>query len=897
MKNQFLKTLCILSSFVLLLLGAQQAQATHLMGEDLTYRCIGPNQYEVAFTVYRDCNGINTPSSYTVNYGSASCNMSGTVTLQQNSVVDITPVCPGIVGTACNGGTGIYGIEKHTYTGVVTLPASCPDWEFTWTSCCRNNAITTLTNPGGNSMSVSTTLDNTIQTCNNSPYFLNDPTPFVCVGQNVNYNHGAFDSDGDSLHYSLTDCYDNSTTIVSYASGFSATNPLTTTNGFNLNPRTGAINFTAPITQVGVVCVLVEEFRNGVKIGEVVRDIQFTVVNCTNNAPTLSGIDNSNNFSTTVQAGNQICFDVHSNDVDANQTTSLQSNYGITGATFTSAGSPHAIGTFCWTPTATDAGIHTFTITVYDDYCPLVGSNTYTYTIEVTAPVTINCDSLLLALNSSNDLLCQTNDGSAVLVATGGLAPYDYQVINWTTGEFFTNQTGIFTNLTAGSYGTWVTDVNGCTPSCTGSTFTIAGNVNPLFATVNAQSPRCPSNAPYGGTGTSNNDGSIDVLATGGTAPYLYSIDGGITFQSTGTYANVAGGTYQVLVMDANGCSYIETVQIVEPTPIRIDVLSLTNATCGQANGSITLLASGGNGINFYYLNGQSQGTNPTFTGLAAGTYTFSVCDANYCIYDTTITIGGGPAFQVATATTNPSCNADCDGTAAVTVVGATNYTVQWSNGANGNTIDNLCAGTYIVDVTDLNGCVVSETVIITEPAPIDVVLASSSDETCRGNDGSANLSVTGGTAPYTIQLANFTTANSLNNSTGNFAALNAGLHIVHAVDANGCTQSCATQFTLEGCVRNVTGVKPAATPLAAFLQINPNPAATIAQARFDALSTTANITIVNAKGQRLYERTDLTGKGSLEMDISTWANATYFVILKNKKGEVVSTQRMIVRR
>ncbi|MCP4440383.1 MAG: T9SS type A sorting domain-containing protein [Aureispira sp.] len=874
---------------------SHQAQATHALGGDLVYQCVGPSQYKVTLSLYRDCNGINYPGSRTITWTGACGTGTVVATVVPGSRVDITPLCPG-QASACNGGSGAMGVEQQLYQAYITLPAGCSDVTFSWSLCCRNNAITTIA--GSPLMYTETTVDTDVSPCNNSPVFLNPPSAYTCVNDPVHYNHGTIDPDGDSLAYFLVDCQSGSNAPLPYNAGYSGSQPLGPNVPVNIDVNTGAITFTPTSLEVAVMCVMVREYRNGQLVGSTVRDIQFRILPCNNAAPTLSGINGTNNYQAVVQAGNQLCFNIIGNDADSNN-VQVTWDQSLAGATLTPTGYHQvpASHMFCWTPTASNVGTHTFTVTIQDDACPLVGSNTYTYTIVVLPPNPVNCDSLHLAINSTNDVLCNNNDGSAVMVATGGTAPYTYQAVNWTTGEFFTNQTGIFTNLTPGSYGAWVTDMNGCTPSCTGSTFDIGGNVNPLVATVNAQNPRCPSNAAYGGSGTTNNDGSIDIVATGGTAPYLYSIDGGMTLQTTASYANIAAGTYQVLVIDANGCSHIESVQIVEPTPIQIDVISLTNATCGQANGSITLLASGGNGINFYYLNGQSQGTNSTFTGLAAGTYTFSVCDANYCIYDTTITIGGGPAFQVATTSTNPSCNSDCDGTATVAVAGTSNYSVIWSNGATGDIVDGLCAGTYTVSVTDANGCTVIDTVVITEPAPIDVTLASSSNETSAGNDGNAVIAALGGTAPYTFQLANFTTSNAQNSSTGNFTGLNAGLHVVHVVDANGCTQSCATQFTLEGCGM-VSPAIPTPMPVrATYLRINPNPAATIAQARFDAGSITANITIVNAKGQHLYEKDQLEGKGSLEMDISSWATGTYFVILKDKEGKVVKTERMIVRR
>ncbi|WP_264788507.1 T9SS type A sorting domain-containing protein [Aureispira anguillae] len=1094
------------------------------MGLDLTYKCIGNNQYEINLTFYRDCNGISAPSSPRVSWAAA-CG-SGTLTLQKVSMQEITPSCQGIVGTACNGGNGIYGIEEHKYQTILTLPTGCTNITLSHSTCCRNNAITTLNSPGNERIYVEAQISDATL-CNNSPVFTNNPVPFGCIGQPVFYNHGASDADGDNLVYSLVSCLDGANTPVNYGAGFSAATPLATTNGVTIDPATGAISFTPSMAQVGVICVAVQEYRNGVMIGEIVRDIQFTAIPCSNNVPTLSGIDNTTDYSTTATVGTQLCFNMNSNDVDANQSTSLTWNNAIAGATFSSAGAPHAVGTFCWTPTAADVGTHSFTVTVLDDYCPIVGQNTYTFTIDVQPVV---CDSIDVTVVSTTDLTCSNNDGVAVLSASNGVAPYTYQLVNWTTGDFFSNTTGTFTTLTAGTYNVWVADANGCTPACSGHTFVIGGNVTPLTITSTTTDVSCSSNS-LNTVDSTNSDGSLTITATGGTPPYLYSIDGS-NFQSSNTFTNLAAGVYTSIVIDANGCSQMVVDTVGEPDPISIGVASVTAATCGQANGSITLTATGGTPGFLYYINGQSQ-SSPTFTGLAAGTYTFSVCDINYCVYDTTIVIPGTPALVAAGSATNVSCHGSCDGTATATVVsggsgtasivwdngmtGATignlcagtytaivtnadgcadtvtvvvteptaiaasststdvscssnstntvdptnsdgsitvtatggttpytysidgvnfqstgsftnlgsgvysvtvtdangctqtvvdtvnepdlisigvasitaatcgladgsitltatggtpgflyyingqsqssptftglaagtytfsvcdinycvydttivipgtvgfvasatstsplcsgdcngtasvttsdnsnTYTIAWDNGMTGATIGNLCAGTYTAIVTNADGCADTVSVTVTEPAPISVNLASSTDETCNGNDGTATLAVTGGTAPYVIDLANFSTATTYSNGTGVFTGLNAGQHIVNVTDANGCGVNCATNFVLNGCGMNpLAPTSPLA--LAPMLSVYPNPASSLVQVRYQTSEKAVSLSILDNNGKPVYNRGNLNAEGSLEVMVNGWSSSTYFVVLKGANGELIKTQKLII--
>jgi len=119
-----------------------EAKATHAMGADLTYECVGPNEYRIQLQFFRDCNGIVPEVDYTVTATSNSCNSEIIVWLNQQGAPEIiTPLCPG-EQDACLGPFGAYGVQQYTYSGLVTLPqcAGGNDWELSWELCCRNNA-------------------------------------------------------------------------------------------------------------------------------------------------------------------------------------------------------------------------------------------------------------------------------------------------------------------------------------------------------------------------------------------------------------------------------------------------------------------------------------------------------------------------------------------------------------------------------------------------------------------------------------------------------------------------------------------------------------------------------------------------------------------------------------
>jgi len=230
-------------------------------------------------------------------------------------------------------------------------------------------------------------LNNTLPNCDNSPTFENDPVPFTCVLQPTVYNHGVVDADGDSLWFSLVECLDGAASPVTYISPLSAEQPLSTTEGVVIDPVTGTIFFTPDMEQIGVLCVRVEEFRNGVKIGEVTRDIQFSVVDqCLNDFPVASGMNGSSDYDTAVCPGNQVQFDIYTIDSNPFNSITMSWNQGIPGGTFTVTPGQHPYASFSWLPAATDLGIHFFTVTVKDDACPVIGTNVFAFVVEVRNP-------------------------------------------------------------------------------------------------------------------------------------------------------------------------------------------------------------------------------------------------------------------------------------------------------------------------------------------------------------------------------------------------------------------------------------------------------------------------------------------------------------------------------
>ena len=307
-KNRWFKQASQLLLVMLLTFNSYRAHATHAAGADFTYKCLGGLQYELTITFYRDCGGVAEPATIDVNYKSASGGYNLTATASKIAVTgqEITQPCISAV-TSCGGGATV-GIREFIYRTTVTLPAAKTDWVFSYSVCCRNCAITTINSPCASSSNlyVEATLNNVITPCNNSPIFSNIPIAFTCIGQNFNYNHGVLDPDGDSLVYSLITPRTAAATNVSYIAPHNTANPIITSSGFNVDPVTGDMDFTPTQTEIGILTVLVKEYRNGTLIGSVIRDLQVYTQVCPNNLPTASGIDGTNNFSINACPNQQI---------------------------------------------------------------------------------------------------------------------------------------------------------------------------------------------------------------------------------------------------------------------------------------------------------------------------------------------------------------------------------------------------------------------------------------------------------------------------------------------------------------------------------------------------------------------------------------------------------------
>lgn len=363
---------------------------------------------------------------------------------------------------------------------------------------------------------------------------------------------------------------------------------------------------------------------------------------------------------------------------------------------------------------------------------------------------------------SHTNTTCGASTGTITVTGSGTPGPYTYNI----NGGAF-QASGNFTGLAAGVYTIIVKDAGGC-PNDT------------LITVLNSNGPVInftQTNADCG-----NNNGTVTATVTGGTAPYQYSINGGVTYQSSNFFTGLVGGQYTLMVKDAAGCTNAAIITITSsPAPLLTAIPA--SATCGGNNGTITAFGSGGTAPLQYSINGNTFQVSSTFINLTPGSYNVTVKDANGCTQTVTVVIANSPAPTITAVATAALCN-NVNGTITATGVGGIApllYSIDGVTFLTNNIFTGLAPGTYTITVKDNTGCTNTTTVTVGSVGGPNAS-ATSTVSACNTNTGSVTITAGGGVAPYQYSI-NGTTFQVSNV----FTALGAGNYIAYVRDANGC--------------------------------------------------------------------------------------------------------------
>jgi uncharacterized protein (DUF2141 family) len=476
-----------------------------------------------------------------------------------------------------------------------------------------------------------------------------------------------------------------------------------------------------------------------------------------------------------------------------------------------------------WTDGNTDvhrtgliAGTYGFTVTDSNG-CTITKSN-----IIVTQPTE------LIATATPSDVTCNGgNDGSIIVDITSGTPNYQ---IDWTgnlesggTVNGSVNQpqnTYTISALEAGTYTIDITDASGNTTQ----KIVVVAQPDPVVLTlVSSTDISC----------SGGNDGVITISVTGGSDPANtdnYSIiwngpNGYIQAGLVSAFKSITNldtpGTYSALVFDTNGCGVVADFAITAPAYWDVQYTVTNVSTTGNNDGQIDIHTIAGN-TSPYTVTWDDDNTNHDLlrTGLIAGTYEFTVVDANGC--DTTITnihvTEPGP-LNVTVTENDVTCFGDSNGSIRVEITsGNPDYIIKWTgNLVSGGTvtgtsdpaptnllIDNLEAGSYAIEVTDDVGNVYNETVVVSQPDEIVITAGTITDITCNGgNDGEITVSVTGGSGPdpedYNITWVGpngFFRSGDVSAEKSQTNLDVAGNYVITVTDNNGCSKSLDVAIT-----------------------------------------------------------------------------------------------------
>ncbi|HLP54283.1 MAG TPA: PKD domain-containing protein [Fluviicola sp.] len=356
-------------------------------------------------------------------------------------------------------------------------------------------------------------------------------------------------------------------------------------------------------------------------------------------------------------------------------------------------------------------------------------------------------------------------------------APVNY---TWTPTTDLTNSTTLSPTSCPSATTTYTltaTDTDGCTTVTDDVTITVGSCCALTIDNLTPVNPSCGAS-----------DGTITVTVSGQTTNLQFSIDGGVTFQSSNVFSNLPAGNYTIQAIDDNNCLETETITLTNSNAPVINSITPTDASCGASDGTIAINASGGSGALEYSIdNGATFVSGSTFNSLGAGNYDIVVQDASGCQATATATIANANAPVINSITpTDASCGAS-DGTIAINASGgsgALEYSID--NGVtfvSGSTFNNLAAGNYDIVVQDASGCqATGTTTIATLNGPV-INSITPTDANCGASDGTIAINASGGSGALEYSIDNgvtFVSGSTFNN-------LAAGNYDIVVQDAGGC--------------------------------------------------------------------------------------------------------------
>jgi len=852
--------------------------ASHLLGGEITWECLtsGPNQGEYVFTMklYRDCDGITlSQAAQTLEMWGAGAPFT-TITLDFDTAVDISPLCDvtnsGYAALDCiNNPVG--ALEEYIYISqpiaIVGLPPLA-GWHFTWDSCCRPNSVVNLTNPSSAGYTLRASMFpyfvNGIQVpvgpCfDSSPIFNESPNTIICTGYPFAYSHNASDPELDSITYQWAEPLDDFfgaynppvlpaplPFVAPYT--FNSPIPSITAGGVQLDPITGEISYHSNTAGTFATTISVKAYKCGQLVSEIFRDIPAVLINCgalasggQNNPPVVAapvgnqtwnqtiGASGLPSYSTTINAGQVVTFDINATDPDLyvggipQDLTMTISGGQVTPcnnppcATFSDGNGNSIItapslvsGTFSWQTdcaqimSAAGCGnttnIFTFLVKVVDDFCPANAIRIATLTITV-LPATTQPAPLFQCVteNSTGDVSVTWNHHPVANSSTF----YNIYGSDNISGPFnllsIVNYPADVTSLSAANIPLGTQFYYMTLESLCAGTSASSDTIMPIQLEISSTNVNC----------WDDSDGRIAInMLSNVITPFTYILDGipnPLPFPADSIFSGLSIGTYSLTITDSASCYINEQITITAPNSPLQSLTAGDIGLCPSDSTSISVAyAVGGTGP-YNYLWYSSVGGAPssiisytdTAFGLSSGIYFIEITDANGCDTVSSIQVLSPNTPLFSTTQVGPViCKGDFSGYLIADAGGGfAPYTYTWSTSLSGviqtssgayntDTLHDLSSGIYLLDIVDHFGCTISQTSHTVnepiQPLVIDTIYLIDSIACFGDNDGRA-LGVKSGGDPSYIYL--------WDNGESTLLAdhLTSGYHTLSVVDDRGC--------------------------------------------------------------------------------------------------------------
>ncbi|HHH50240.1 MAG TPA: T9SS type A sorting domain-containing protein, partial [Saprospiraceae bacterium] len=389
-------------------------------------------------------------------------------------------------------------------------------------------------------------------------------------------------------------------------------------------------------------------------------------------------------------------------------------------------------------------------------------------TIEIQAPATPD-----ITIKTHNVTCPDANDGSFIVIIETIEGFYQYSI----DGVNF-QKDSVFNSLPAGDYTLSIRNENNCIVT---QALTITEPTAPHIE-IEVQNESCAG----------DNDGQITINTTGGTGPFQYSINNGITFQNENVFTNLSPGIYTVIVKDANGCTFEKLVNISAAQALQVE-FTINHATCNYDNGFIASIVTGGHFPYQYNWSG-TNANEAVANNLYAGTYALTITDQSNCqlIQDSLEVLNENvPILHAEIRDAN--CHDEASGAIKLEVESdALPLKYRWSNGQTTKDISNLKADSYTVTVLDANKCSESKIYEVEEPEAINIDLELKQ----KLGKGFITAVVTGGVGNYRFLWSTGAKGNQIEN-------LPAGNYSVTVIDDNTCTETIDIEFVVQ-VVKNI---------------------------------------------------------------------------------------------